>query len=221
MRQTLLLISLYTLFLPIAGAGNIYLKPAEDPEGYLARLLINETPFPGERGWVSEENTKSAMSSILWVLHSRVRHVPRGYQRFELTATKSPNIFDVITAGGERGQCDGFYRDSNGTLSAVPRVEKRIDYLKQIGNDGSPGIFARLLNYAQDLASAYLSGRLLENDLFAELERISGTPVTGRAYSWMTDVDMYSPGGDYVRIPTANRGSLGGNRFFTLETRNE
>lgn len=203
----------------LSRGENIHLKPPEDPSGYLARLLINESPFPGERGWVSEENTKATMSSILWVLHSRVRHVPAGYRRYELTATRSPNIFDVITAGGERGQCDGFYRNAAGELTAVPRVEKRITYLKKIGNDGTPGTFARLLNYAQDLAAAYLSGRLLTDDLFAELQQVNGTPVTGRAYSWMTDVDMYAPGGDFVRIPDQSRGSLGGNRFFTLENR--
>jgi hypothetical protein len=41
-------------------------------------------------------------------------------------------------------------------------------------------------------------------------------PVTGRAYSWMTDRGCYNPGGNFVRIPDAEQGSLGGNRFFTL-----
>ena len=146
-RLPLLLLSAVCLSLG-TRAGNIKLKPASDPSGYLARLLINETPFPGERGWVSERNTKAAMSSILWVLHSRIQHVPEGYRQFELTSVRSNDIFDVITAGGERGQCDGFYRDSSGALRAVPRVEKRINYLKGIGNDGSPGKFARLMNFA-------------------------------------------------------------------------
>ncbi len=216
----LFLYFLLSLLLPAAGsAGNIKLKPASDPEGYLARLLINETPFPGERGWVSERNTKAAMSSILWVLHSRIQYVPAGYNQYELTAIRSSDIFDVITAGGERGQCDGFYKDSSGALRAVPRVEKRINYLKRIGNDGSPGKFARLMNFAQDLATSYVSGSMLKDDLYKELTRISGTPVTGRAYSWMTDMDIYSPGGSYIRIPNADLGALGGNRFFTLETR--
>lgn len=211
---------LLCFLLPVSlHAVNIKLKPASDPEGYLARLLINETPFPGERGWVSERNTKAAMSSILWVLHSRIQYVPAGYNQFELTAVRSSDIFDVITAGGERGQCDGFYRDSSGALRAVPRVEKRIDYLKRIGNDGTPGKFARLMSFAQDLATTYVSGQMLKDDLFKDLDRISGTSVTGRAYSWMTDMDIYSPGGSYIRIPNADLGALGGNRFFTLETR--
>jgi hypothetical protein len=33
----------------------------------------------------------------------------------------------------------------------------------------------------------------------------------------MTDRDYYSPGGRFVSIPNAQSGSLGGNRFFTLE----
>ena len=37
--------------------------------GYLARLLINEVPFPGERSYESEANSQAAMLEILWVLH--------------------------------------------------------------------------------------------------------------------------------------------------------
>jgi hypothetical protein len=33
----------------------------------------------------------------------------------------------------------------------------------------------------------------------------------------MTDVRGFDPGGSFVRIPDANQGSLGGNRFYTLE----
>jgi hypothetical protein len=33
--------------------------------GYLSRLLINETAFPGERGHVSQADTKGAMLAIL------------------------------------------------------------------------------------------------------------------------------------------------------------
>jgi hypothetical protein len=32
----------------------------------------------------------------------------------------------------------------------------------------------------------------------------------------MTDLDIYNPGGNFVSIPSANDGALGGNRFFTL-----
>jgi hypothetical protein len=32
----------------------------------------------------------------------------------------------------------------------------------------------------------------------------------------MTDVDSYHPGGNFVSIPNADDGSMGGNRFFTL-----
>ena len=43
------------------SAANVLLKPAHTESGYIARLLINETPFPGERGWVSETDTRAAM----------------------------------------------------------------------------------------------------------------------------------------------------------------
>jgi len=200
-------------------AGNIDLEPKETKAGYLARILINETPFPGEKGWVSENNSKETMSSILWVLNSRIRYIPPGYRQTELATLKTTNIFDVITAGGVHGQCDGFYRDDAGALATVPRVEERVQYLVKIGDSGPPGKFARLINYAQDLANSYLNGNLMTTDLFINIRRVSTIPVTGRAYSWMTDANHYSPGGDFIRIPNADRGSLGGNRFFTLKKR--
>ncbi|MGA0367966.1 MAG: hypothetical protein ACO3N7_00780 [Kiritimatiellia bacterium] len=207
-----------TFLLPLSlPAGNVSLQPATSREGYLARLLLNEAPFPGERGWSSEADTKACMLQILHVLDARLNHIPPGYTQKQLAAIQTRDIIDIITVGGERGQCDGFYRDASGQFTAVPRVEKRITYLLGIANDGSPGRFARLMNYAQGLATAYFHGGVKEADRFAALSNIYATPVTGRAYSWMTDKDIYNPGGRFVRIPDQHAGSLGGNRFFTLQ----
>ena len=52
-------------------------------------------------------------------------------------------------------------------------------------------------------------------DVEGGLKQVGGVKVTGRAYSWMTNTG-YKPGGNFVAIPDANEGSLGGNRFFTL-----
>jgi hypothetical protein len=197
----------------------VELKPPDTREGYVARLLLNEVPFPGERGWVSEKDTKAAMLSILWVLHSRMAHVPAGYSQRELAAVRSKDIIDVITAGGVRGQCDGFYRDSKGHPTMVSRVPKRLRYLLNIANKGKPGRFARLMTYGQDLADAYFRGGIKEADRFAALSSVGRLKVTGRAYSWMTDRDYYHPGGDFVKIPDSSEGSLGGNRFSTLKER--
>lgn len=195
---------------------GVNLRSAQTVPGYLARLLINETPFPGEKGWISEADTKAAMLSILWVLHRRVHGIPPGYRQEQIAAVRTDDIIDVITAGGEKGQCDGFYRDASGQFVAVPRVHQRVNHLLAISRRGPPGRFARLLNYAQGLADAYVQGGIREADRFAELHRIGAVPVTGGAYSWMTDRDCYSPGGNFVRIPDTYEGSLGGNRFFTL-----
>jgi hypothetical protein len=73
--------------------------------------------------------------------------------------------------------------------------------------------------YAQGLADAYIANGIRGADRFAGLTTIHGTPVTGRAYSWMTDKDCYQPGGSFVRIPDDLGGSLGGNRFFALRRR--
>lgn len=201
----------------VQATASADLKPADTEAGYIALLLINEAPFPGERGWVSEADTKATMLAILWVLHSRIEHVPPGYKQEQIAAVRTDNIIDVITVGGEKGQCDGFYRDKTGQFVAVSRVHNRIDYLMKIANEGKPGKFARLINYAQGLADAYLAGGPEEADRFASLGEVNRIPVTGRAYSWMTDKDYYNPGGNFMKIPDAEEGSLGGNRFFTLK----
>ena len=63
---------------------------------------------------------------------------------------------------------------------------------------------------------AYVEAGIEGADCYAGLRRVGYVEVTGRAYSWMTDVDSYHPGGNFVSIPSADDGSLGGNRFFTL-----
>jgi hypothetical protein len=202
----------------VAAQPFAELGPPTSERGYLARLLINETPFPGENGYVSVENTRAAMLQILWVVHGRIHYIPEGYRQEHIASVKTQDIFDIITAGGEKGQCDGFYRDAKGNLAAVPRVEERIRYLLNIANSGSgPGKFAGLMTYAQGLADAYLKGGINEADRFAGLDRIGPVRVTGRAYSWMTDRDIYNPGGNFMKIPNSLDGSLGGNRFFTLK----
>ena len=197
-----------------ASAEFAKLEPAAAASGYLARLLINEAPFPGERGFVSEEDTKATMLSILWVLHARMNHVPPGYKQEEIAAIRSQNVIEVITA---KNQCEGFSKDASGKPVSAPRVEARIQNLLRIANGGDkPGRFANLLNFGQGLASAYLAGGIPGADRFAGLTVVNQVAVTGRAYSWMTGQDYYSPGGNFVKIPDSQQGLLGGNRFFTL-----
>ena len=215
------------LLLPLAMAVTLtpvrimaafaQVDPANTTNGYLARLLINEVPFPGERAYVSESETQAAMLEILWVLHSRIYLIPTGYRQQQVAGVRSTDIIDVITGTGGRRQCEGFYRDAQGRFVTDPRVEERLNYLLQIANSGGkPGRFAGLLNYAQGLANAYFKGGLEGADRFAGLKIVGSIKVTGHAYSWMTDIDSYHPGGNFVSIPTKDDGSLGGNRFFTL-----
>lgn len=193
------------------------LDPADTPSGYLARLLINETPFPGERAYVSETETQAAMLAILWVLHSRIHYIPAGYTQQQVAGVRSKDIIDVITGTGGRRQCEGFYRNAAGQFVAAPRVEERIGHLLGIANSGGkPGRFAALITHAQGLTRAYFKDGIQGADRYAGLKRVGPVGVTGRGYSWMTDVDSYHPGGNYVTIPSAADGSLGGNRFFTL-----
>lgn len=204
--------------LPLAAA-EVTLSPASETAGYLARLLINECPFPGERGYVSEEDSKAAMRALLLVIDARRIDVPPGYTRSEIAETRSTNIIDIITAGGFRGQVDGFYRDSRGNPAMAARVTARANRLLSIAKAGEPGRFSQLLSYAQTLASAYVAGAVPSPDPYAKISRIPPKKVTGRAYAWMADQECYHPGGDFVRIPDRLRGRFGGNRFYTLAWR--
>lgn len=201
----------------LAGPAGAFEFPGPgDPEGFVARLLLNEVPFPGERGYRSEEDSKAAMEQVAWVLLSRLSHIPPGYSQAEVASVRTRNLLDIITAGGARGQVDGFYRDRQDRLRTVPRVEERLRYLRSIADQGEPGRFARLLAHGRDLARWALRGSGLAEDRFRTLRRIRERAVTGRAYSWMTDQHYYHPGGAFVAIPDGEKGSLGGNRFFTL-----
>jgi hypothetical protein len=202
-----------------ARAANVALDPASTPSGYLARVLINETAFPGEPGFRGEADSRTAMRAMLWVLHSRLHHVPAGYSQRQVADVESRSILDVLTAGGANGQVEGFYRDGRGCPRMAPRVRERVNYLLAIANRGQPGRVAGLLNHAQNLARNYFRAGPSGEDIFADLRHIDGQPVTGRAYAWMTDSPRYHPGGDYVPIPERLSGALGGNRFYTLEKR--
>ncbi|HOB98996.1 MAG TPA: hypothetical protein PKM43_09655 [Verrucomicrobiota bacterium] len=80
--------------------------PANTTSGYLARLLIDEVPFPGERAYQSEATSQAAMMQILWVLHSRTHLIPKGYAQQHVAGMRTTNIIDVITGTGERRQCE-------------------------------------------------------------------------------------------------------------------
>ena len=213
-------LALAAMLLPpaLSAASFVDLDPPTTVSGYLASLLINEVPFPGENGYVSEQNTQGAMLAILWVLNARIAHIPPGYRQVWVAGVQTSNVVDVIVGTGEKRQCDGFYRDASGRFVTDPRVGERIAYLVNIANSGGkPGRFANLLNYGQGLARAYVKGGVEGADRYAGLRKVGQIEVTGRAYSWMTDKDYFRPGGNFVSIPDKDSGSLGGNRFFTLK----
>jgi hypothetical protein len=209
----------------LAAAGishaTVTVPSPSDPAGYVARLLINEAAFPGERGFVSEADSKAAMLQVLWVLESRLHHIPTGYRQREIAMVETTDIITVITGDGGRKQVEGFSRNTFGKPVTAPRVEERLQRLLSLANRGTPGRFARLIEYGVALATEQRRGQLSEADRFEHLTRIGAGAVTGRAYSWMADRDYYNPGGSYVRIPDENEGSLAGNRFFTLKTRDK
>jgi len=207
------------LFLMQVGrtlAGPVTVPPVSTTEGYVARLLINEVPFPGERAYKSEEDTMAAMEQLLMVLDRRLENVPAPYTQKQIASTAADNLIDIITAGGEKGQFDGFYRDASGKPAMVPRVGERYDNLVSIASKGQPGKFARLLNHAGDIATEYLKSKEEPQDRHAKVKTAQGATATGGGYSWMSDEVRYHPGGNFLRIDDGDQGALGGNRFFTL-----
>jgi len=204
------------LLAALRASANVQLPPVTTPTGYICRLLINEVPFPGEKGYHSEEETKAAMEQLVHVIDGRLKNVPAPYRQQQVAAIRTDNLMDVITVGGVKGQFDGFYRDSTGKAVMVARVTDRVDYLLQIAGKGAPGRFARLLNYASEAATRYVNGQFGADDRFAGVFTAQDVPATGRAFSWMTDEMRFHPGGNFLKISDGNQGSLGGNRFFTL-----
>ena len=209
-----------SLGLALAGPAAFASAPfaavpgGDTSEGFLARMLINENPFPGERGFISVPDSKAGMLAVLHVLDARLRVIPPGYRQSQVAGISATNIIDLIVAPH---QCEGFSRDAKGKPTYAPRVEERLNYLLKIANTGGkPGRFAELLNHGQGLARSYLAGGLEAADRFAQLTTIRQVRVTGRAYSWMTDMDCYNPGGNFVKIPDDLGGAPGGNRYFTL-----
>jgi len=205
-----------SLLLPVYAKASVSLPASGTAEGYVCLLLINEVPFPGERAYVSEENTMAAMEQLLHVLDNRLSDVPGPYTQKQVATVKASDIIDIITAGGEKGQFDGFYRDANGKPSTVPRVKERIDHLVKISSKGEPGRFARLLQHAADTAVNYVKRKTQGPDRHAHVNRAENTDATGGGFGWMTDEVRYHPGGNFLRIGDQDAGSLGGNRFFTL-----
>lgn len=215
MRLPCFLVLLVTTLLPLNA--KVTLNDPTSRAGFISLLLINEAPFPGEHSYLSISDTKNGMLQILWVLHNRIERIPRGYRQSHIATVTTTDIIDVITAGGQRGQVDGFYRNSIGVPTAVPRVHERVAYLTRIANTGPPGKFADLLNYAKYLGEAYANAGPDGPDIFRDLKWVQRYPATGSAYSWMTDAPHYNPGGNYLRIPQSDHGALAGNRFFTLK----
>jgi hypothetical protein len=194
--------------------GATKLAPANTTSGYVARVLINETPFPGERFWVSEQDTRNSQTAIIWVLRHRLRNIPAGYTQKQVAAVTTDDVIDIITAGGVRGQVDGFYRDNRGRPAMSDRIDERVDHLLSIANKGQPGRFSRLLEHAQKLADDFAGEN--PEDRFEDLKKVDNIAVTGSAYGWMTDLQVYNIGGNFVRISDQWHGGMGGNRFFTL-----
>jgi len=197
--------------LPQAMEEEIDIIAVED---YLAALLINEVPFPGEPAFKNAADSKAAMEAILWTIHSRRAALPTGYTRRQVAATPSTNLVDILTAAN---QMEGFFKTDDDRHTFAPRVKERVDYLNLLGQRDDTPTITELLGYARTAAHDYVLGNALPfPNPFASLTNLPPDEVTGSPYGWMTDDPVFHPGGNFIRIPDNAGGSLGGNRFFTL-----
>lgn len=209
-------------FLPaVARAEPVTLPSMDTPAGYVALLLVNEVPFPGDTAYVSEQNSKQAMRAILAVLVNRIHEIPPRYTQSEVAGVRTRSMIDIITAGGVGGQVEGFYKNDRGQPVVLPRVSRRAERLQVIANQGTPGTFASLLDFAATISESYFKDESSFEAVYADVHTVNGVPVTGRGYAWMTNIHSLDPGGSFVLIPKGDRGTLGGNRFFTLRKRPE
>ncbi len=183
---------------------------------YLAALLINEIPFPGEPAFKNADDSKAAMQAILWTLQHRRTSPPKGYTRQQVAATASTNLVDIITAFN---QVEGFYKTATARHTVKPRVKERVAYLRLLARRADTPTIAELFDYAHAVALDYIQSDALPfDDPFLTLTNLppDAVEVTGSSYGWMTDDPVFHPGGNFVRIPDDCGGALGGNRFFTL-----
>lgn len=206
----------FALFPSGAHPKQVTLPSKETPSGYIALLLINEVPFPGDSTYISERNSKQAMTAIFAVLVNRLQHVPHPYTQDEVAGIRTRSILDIITVGGVGGQVEGFYKNDRGEYVVLPRVSRRVEHLLAIANQGTPGTFARLVEFAATVPKDYFEKNSSVEDMYANLRTVRQVPVTGRAYAWMTNIHHLNPGGNFIVVPTQDQGTLGGNRFFTL-----
>lgn len=93
------------LLQPSLVAANVKLPSYRSTEGYLCKLLLNEVAFPGEHGYISEQDTMRAMDNILLVLDARIHFIPSPYTRYQVAQTSSEKLLDIITAGQAWTSC--------------------------------------------------------------------------------------------------------------------
>ena len=117
-----------------------------------------ETPFPGEtRFHVSEEETPPRHApDPSGFLHGRIHLVPLRYTQQQIASVHTDDILEVITGGGGLAGARASPTRMPPVAPSPPRVEQRINFLLGIANRGSApsSRFARLLNFAQNLARA-------------------------------------------------------------------
>jgi hypothetical protein len=125
-----------TLLLPRAAHAGVTLPAANSVEGYLCRLLINEVPFPGERGYTSEADTMLAMEGCCACSMRASSTSRRG-----IRSSRSPRCARQHHRHHHGRRREGAVRRllprRSGTPVMVPRITQRIDNLLEISGAGN------------------------------------------------------------------------------------
>jgi hypothetical protein len=183
----LLLLAALTIAVFTRDEKETTAQPPDEPaeiavEDYLAALLINEVPFPGEPAFKSADDSKAAMRAILWTIQCRRAEIPEGYTRQQIAATSSTNLVDIITAFN---QMDGFFKTRTDRHTFAPRVAERITYLRLLGQRDDTPTISELLDFAHSNALHYAAGNpLLHPNPFVALTNLppDAIEVTGSPY---------------------------------------
>lgn len=162
--------------------------PAEGTEeGVVSRMLLVENITPGQPTFISPQQTRASMQSMVWVLKNRMK---LGSHNFG-TQQDVSSLMGLIKA---KNQIAGF--ESYPTIATSQN--SLINDILKFANDASHPKCAAYRQYVQD-AIDIANGRNPGTD-----------PCPLKLYGWRT-AGTSSPGSNFVKFNT-----LGGQDFYTL-----
>ena len=193
----------------VTAASQFSLPDIDTDTGLLAHVLMAEA-----RGPASPLYNRGASVRSMWAMRAaylnRYLYLRSGGPAYTF-GTGSANISDIILAPG---QTAGFGRDSNGQIVVNQDILDEINYTLRIANTGPPGRYAQ---HVQDVLTVAIRATSFTslNYPIGNTGSIGGTQVMPSVYGFRTQGST-PPGGNFIAIPEAAGGVIGGQQFYTL-----